>query len=377
VDERSNVLQARSDVTVRFRMRVAAVPLRRVIESPNYRIENVYTVIVDARGGSGAVGLSMLWFLSLPQAKVVLEALRYLAPVAASGGEAAVAARAMRREMNFLGYKGVTVIASAGLEMALRDLAARDGASRPPALRDRVPAYWSGFFSNETIDGWLDEAEIALARGFRTLKVRVGARPPVEDAARIARLRVELPDETRLMLDANQGLEPPDAIELSKRLAEHRIVWFEDPIVHCDYPGLAQVVRESPIPIASGENEYLREGFGELLATGVRYLVADLERVGGFGEWDAISQLARGHGATLTPHLYPHVSIHLSARLDQTETWLEYVDWWEPLGQIPLELADGEALVPEALGLGFEPDAAAIERLALGPWELLAPAEGP
>jgi mandelate racemase len=353
-------------------MRLLGIPLSRPIVIPKYRITSIFTVLCEVGGSrDGPVGRSALWFLATGQAKVVMEALRYLAPLVSPDWDRSRAD--LRREINFLGYKGVSVMAIAALQMAVndRDLRERGEALGKPRLHGRVPAYWSGFYLNDDDKQWAAEARTAVDRGFRAFKARVGSASVDEDVRRIQRLREVLPPGATLMLDANQAWDPSTAIEASRRLQPLSICWLEDPLVHNDYRGLADVVKGSPIAIAGGENEYLHEGFQQLLESGLQYLLADLERVGGFDEWSEVASLARERGATLTPHLYPHVAVRLCAALEQRETWLEYTDWWEPLMEEPLKVDAGDAIPGTSPGSGFDPAPAAVAKYALAPWETL------
>jgi L-alanine-DL-glutamate epimerase-like enolase superfamily enzyme len=349
------------------------VPFTRPIASPIYRFTHLFTVLCEVEDATGATGVGALWFPSDAHARVVLQALRWLAPIAAEHTDAGELTAALRKEINFLGYKGVAVMAMSGLEMALQDLCLRTSYVAPsaPAERTTLPAYWSGFFLNESLDAWLDEAEIASALGFRAFKARLGRPQLSEDLHRVASLRNALPANSTLMLDAHQSWDVAAALQAAAALEPYRITWLEDPLIHTDYRGLASVVRASPIPIAAGENEYLHEGFEQLLETGVSYLLVDLERAGGIGEWWRIADLAHQSNAVVTPHLYPHVALRLCGQLAQTERWIEYVDWWDPLMAAPIEFVDGHAVVPPSQGTGFDVNADAVERFALAQWEEL------
>jgi mandelate racemase len=358
---------------VRFRARPLAVPFTRSIASPIYRFTHLFTVLCEVADATGATGIGALWFPNEAQALVVLQALRCFAATAAAHSDPTELSTALRREMNFLGYKGVTVIAMSGFEMALQDLCKRkshadaDDRIEPPS----IPSYWSGFFLNDTLDDWLLEAERAIGLGFRAFKARLGQPYLRDDVHRVARLREALPRDSALMLDAHQAWDVSTALSAAEQLAPYRITWLEDPLLHNDYDGLTTVVQGSPIPIATGENEYLHEGFEQVLDTGVRYLLVDLERAGGIGEWWQIVDIAHRYGAVVTPHLYPHVALRLCSELAQTERWIEYVDWWDPLMASPIEIVDGQAVVPASTGTGFDVNPDAVERFALAEWEEL------
>ena len=48
----------------------------------------------------------------------------------------------------------------------------------------------------------------------------------------ISTCREALGDSVKIMMDANQGLNVPDALELAHRASSMGIQWFEEPVVH-------------------------------------------------------------------------------------------------------------------------------------------------
>ncbi len=121
--------------TASIRARMLAVPFSRPRSSPNYHFTHLYTILCEVTGDGGERGIAGLWFPRREQAAVVLEALRYLAPIASAHPDPRAAVTALRREMSFLGYKGVSVMAMSGLEMALFDLRLRTGQTTLPPPR--------------------------------------------------------------------------------------------------------------------------------------------------------------------------------------------------------------------------------------------------
>ncbi len=64
--------------------------------------------------------------------------------------------------------------------------------------------------------------------------------------------------------------------------------WVEEPTwPPNDKDSLRAVARESPVPIAAGENEYYVNEFKELAEAGVSYIQPDISKVG--GEWPGSS----------------------------------------------------------------------------------------
>ena len=170
------------------------------------------------------------------------------------------------------------------------------------------------------------------------------------------------------MLDAAQAWTAPEAITAARRLAEFEPVWLEDPVRH-DHPGANAVVLDrAPLPMATGENEFMVTGF-EYLDRRFRYWLPDLQRLGGLDQWDAVVSLAAQRGAVVTPHAFPHIGLQLMSSIPQAVRWVEHLPWWDQLMRAPLRLRDGEMTVTDGPGIGLDFDDDAVEALALTPWK--------
>jgi L-Ala-D/L-Glu epimerase / N-acetyl-D-glutamate racemase len=84
-----------------------------------------------------------------------------------------------------------------------------------------------------------DAAERWWARGFRSLKIKIGGG---EDLERILAAHAGAP-EASLLLDANAGLSVPQALELLEELRRRGVAidLFEQPIAAADWEGLARI----------------------------------------------------------------------------------------------------------------------------------------
>lgn len=89
-----------------------------------------------------------------------------------------------------------------------------------------------------------EEARRWAARGFRMLKVKVGAATVDEDVARVIDVARAAPG-CRLTLDGNGGLSERDATRLVDALAraDVHVAFFEQPLVADDLAGLARLRR--------------------------------------------------------------------------------------------------------------------------------------
>ena len=107
--------------------------------------------------------------------------------------------------------------------------------------------------------------EESLDLGARAVKMKVGAVPTNEDVERVRTVREAIGPDIKLMVDANNAYAAYEAIELARKIEPFDVFWFEEPVAPDDYRGHAQVAKATAIPIASGENEYTRYGFRDLI----------------------------------------------------------------------------------------------------------------
>jgi L-alanine-DL-glutamate epimerase-like enolase superfamily enzyme len=175
----------------------------------------------------------------------------------------------------------------------------------------------------------------------------------------------------RLMVDANCAYRPREAIQLARRIEPYEPFWFEEPIAPDDYDGHRRIAQATTIPLASGENEYTRYGFRDLIATGaVPILNADATHLGGISEFMKVAALAQAHDLEIAPHGEQEVHVHLVAALANGLMLEFYPSAFNPLqetmyhGALRLN-ADGTVSPPETPGLGIDPNEA-----VLGPYRV-------
>lgn len=99
-----------------------------------------------------------------------------------------------------------------------------------------------------------DLAKSIVARGIRTIKVKVGGDLHV-DEERVVAIRQGAPG-VDILLDGNQGYNAPGALRLLQMLERHDIrpVLFEQPVHRDDWDGLVEITARSPVPIAADES---------------------------------------------------------------------------------------------------------------------------
>jgi L-alanine-DL-glutamate epimerase-like enolase superfamily enzyme len=233
------------------------------------------------------------------------------------------------------------------------------------AARDRVPTYASaGMWLSSSIDELQAEAQGFLDQGFRAMKMRLGKATAAEDVARVRAVRDAVGPGVALMADANQQMTVNQAIRLGRMLEEFDLTWFEEPLPAYDLEGVARVAAALDTPIASGETEYTRYGFRQMLEQkSADVLMPDLQRVGGVTEFLRVAHMADAFDVPVSSHLFPEMSIQVLAALGNA-TWLEHMAWFAPLYDGGLAVEDGFVPVPQGPGWGLALDPRALERFA-------------
>jgi L-alanine-DL-glutamate epimerase-like enolase superfamily enzyme len=346
-----------------------SVPLETPIGTAIHRIDTISGIAVFLDTETGVSGEALLWCLEDRRLPVLEAMVKSLAPVVVGRDASEINGiwADMWRDINFFGHKGVTLFGIAAVDMALWDIAgkARDEPVHRllGTTRDRIRAYHSGgLWVSMTTDELVTQAKSYVADGFRAMKMRFGKPTVAEDIERLAAVREAIGPDIDLMADANQGFSVSRAIRQGRAAERYNLVWFEEPVQAYDLEGSARVAAEIDTPIASGETEYARYGFRDMLERkSADVLMPDLERVGGISEYIRVANMAAAFDVPVSPHLYTEHAAQLCAALANTN-YAEYMPWFAPLYREELVFEDGDLVVPDRPGLGFSFDPEALQR---------------
>ncbi|MBX6753079.1 MAG: L-fuconate dehydratase [Thermorudis peleae] len=257
-----------------------------------------------------------------------------------------------------------------------------------------------GYPAYTTSAGWLgysDEQVVALTRealaqGFTAIKMKVGDDLEA-DRRRAALIRSVIGPERKLMMDANQRWDVPEAIAWMRELAAFEPWWIEEPTHPDDVLGHAAIARAlAPIRVATGEHCANRILFKQYLqAQGLQICQIDACRLGGVNEVLAVLLLAAKFGVPVCPHAggvglceyVQHLSIFdfIAVSGSMEDRVIEYVDHLHEHFVDPVVVRNARYQVPERPGYSIEmkPESRAKYRFPDGPvWRELvaARAEG-
>lgn len=192
--------------------------------------------------------------------------------------------------------------ARAGLEMAVLDALAR---------HHRVPLYvlLGGAGTTLEIDMTVTAGDVAhaaqsaraiLSRGITTLKVKVGALGPAEDAARMVAI-YEVAPKARLFADANGGYDVAESLAFLKELerAGVPLALFEQPVPAHDVAGMAEVAKRSRVPVCADESARSAKDVLRLIREGAAHAINIKTMKCGVVEALTMWSLARAAGLEL------------------------------------------------------------------------------
>lgn len=268
--------------------------------------------------------------------------------------------------------RGVFAPALSAVDIALWDLRAQV-AGLPLCTLLGAPArpvaiYGSGRSGNRLGVGELVErTESYVAEGYRAVKLRVGARPPEEDLARVAAVRAAVGDTVRLMVDANERLDLPAARWLAVRLEELGVFWLEEPVPAEQLGAYRMIAQASGIAVAAGEHLVGHQEFVTYATEGAAsVLQPDSALGGGITETLRVCEFASGYGLPVAPHSLPELHVHVAVA-QASVSYVEHFPLLDHLIAEPIAQRDGMAEPPDRAGHGIAWDRAAIAACTVAP----------
>ncbi|MEE2752725.1 MAG: mandelate racemase/muconate lactonizing enzyme family protein [Candidatus Latescibacterota bacterium] len=265
------------------------------------------------------------------------------------------------------GRRGLTTRGISAIDIALWDLRSKI-AGMPlfkmlGGYRDRVPTYIAGGYyeDGKGLKELQQEVSDHVDWGAKAVKMKVGAVSIREDVERVKAVREAIGPDVKMMVDANCAYRWYEAVQMATRIEEFDPFWFEEPVAADDYEGHRRIAEKTTIPLATGENEYTRYGFRDLIATGsVPILNADAKILGGVTEFMKVAALAQAHDLDIAPHGAQEIHIHLVSAIANGLILEFYPKRMDPMwGKVYNETLtlndDGTVSPPEVPGIGIEP----------------------
>jgi L-alanine-DL-glutamate epimerase-like enolase superfamily enzyme len=291
-------------------------------------------------------------------------------------GEDAQAISRIKHKLEFglqnFGRIGPTMYAISAVDIALWDIAAK--AAQQPlvnllggAFATEVEVYAS-LLRYGTAVGAAAATRRAIGEGYRFIKLHETTFSEIAAAVEEAR------GEASIMLDVNCPWSVAEALAMDARLAGLRLLWLEEPIWPPEnFRGLARVRQEKRHRIAAGENAGSLHDFVAMIDAGaIDIAQPDVAKTGGISELLKISALCEANAIEFVPHCAIFgpgqlATIHINAA-QRTVPLLErlYLDFEAEIYGGKTLPRGGKLTVPDAPGLGFEPDDEVLARYRVG-----------
>ena len=267
-------------------------------------------------------------------------------------------------------YRGGPILTSAlsGLEQALWDIKGKalgvpiyDLLGGP--TRDRIRVY-----AHARTPERIREAKAAGYTAFKTgvknaRQSGVIANPRFIDEATeaFAELREAVGKDGDIGIDFHGAISPQNAALLIHRLEPYQPFFIEEPVNCQNVDVMAELAKETHLPIATGERIFTKWGFREILEKGAASILQpDLCHAGGIFEGRIIAGMAEAYYASIAPH-NPLGPISLAAGLQLAASipnflCQEQVTLGEGYLKEPFQVSDGHVALPTKPGLGIELD---------------------
>lgn len=290
--------------------------------------------------------------------------------------------------------------AISGIELALWDLKGKiHGVPVYQLLggrcRDRIRLYRG--IGGSTPQDLANDASLAVMQGFTAVKMNPmpgdNARIPWgrvlrESAQRVEAVRRAVGDEVDIALDPHAEIfETVRSLEVAEVVKPYRPLFYEEALRPENFQSMASLHEKIGIPIATGEMNYTKYEFRNLIAArAADILQPDLLLCGGLLEAKKIAAMAEAHCLTMAPHnpMGPMSTVVCGHFCLSTPNFLilEYrIDSEGPMRNLllkPFTVKDGYLEVPDTPGLGIELNEQAFAGKPLQTWrrQLVVEADG-
>jgi len=219
--------------------------------------------------------------------------------------------------------------------------------------QEKCPIYGSGGWLSYSIAELINEVTDYVERGFQAVKIKVGSPDWRTDLERLKQVRGAVGTNIDIMMDANQGMQLPAAIQLANAARDLNIYWFEEPLHHQNFDGYQTLREQTGVSLAMGEREYDSLPLIQLLQRkAINIWQPDLLRIGGVEAWRESAALAAAYQIPVLPHYYKDYDVALVCSIPNG-AGVESFDWIDPLIDNPMVVKDGYATPHEQAGWGF------------------------
>lgn len=346
-----------------------SIPLERPLITAAFPIPAIDTALMEVTTVGGIRGVA--WSFAFGRGKVAS-----LVCMMEDLGEIAVGSDALDTErlwaklsgaVGFIGQRGLAAAAMSAIDTSCWDIKGK--ATNLPVyrmlggFRSEVETYASqGLWLDRSRDALAREAADYVAQGFKAVKMRAGMADEDEDVDRVRAVREAIGPGCKLMVDVNQAWDLKTTLRMGRRLEAFNLFWLEEPMPFNQIADYSSAAENLHMAVCMGESYYLKDRILEVVRQrATDYVMPDLMRMAGVTEWIKVAHLCEAYAVKVTPHLFMEHSSHLAAACPNV-VWQEYQPWWQPIMEHPIDLQDGNIVLTDKPGFGFELSAKALAK---------------
>lgn len=368
VTERLNTALVASNLTIKsVTLRKVLAPLPKPLKTASGQLTHAAVLLIDLKLSGGLTGVS---YLFSPRADMLNSLAETVSALANSVQDMPCnpldISKFWDRGYLLFGGTGVVTMARAALDMAMWDAISKDqgkpfyqllGGTEAP-----IRAYESSGLGLSDAQEVADEAMAYTRNGFKEMKVRLGYATLDQDIEILEAVRVAVGPDIGLMVDYNQSLSRDAARDRCHALDAFGLLWIEEPLIAQDLEGAAILTDDLKTPIQLGENLFSDIEIARALELkSCDYLMPDVMKIGGATGWLRAADAAQKHAIPISSHLFPEISIHLLAIVENRH-FLEYVNWMDAILEEPLQPENGFVRPSKSPGTGIGWNAAAVAK---------------
>ncbi|HEY4257141.1 MAG TPA: enolase C-terminal domain-like protein [Candidatus Udaeobacter sp.] len=355
-----------------LRVSVLTIPTETPEADGTYEWDSTTIVIVEVTAG-GKHGLGYTYADSAT-AKLIDDKLKEVVV-----GNDAMSVQAtwlvMLRSIRNLGRPGICAMAISAVDTSLWDLKARlldlPLVTLLGQVRDALPIYGSGGFTNYSNEKLQDQLRGWVEQGISRVKMKIGRDAKI-DRQRVPAARKAIGDDADLFVDANGAYSRRQALAQARAFEEFNVSWFEEPVSSDDLEGLRFIRDRAParMDIAAGEYGYDVDYFRRMLDAGaVDVLQADATRCCGFTGFLQAATLCDAHHIPLSAHCAPALHVHIgcaAATMRHAEYFHDHVRIERMIFDGVVEPVEGKLQPdPARPGLGLNLKRADVQKFAI------------
>lgn len=235
-----------------------------------------------------------------------------------------------------------------------------DGVADP-----RIFVYAAGgyYYPGKDLEALKAEMRGYLERGYSVVKMKIGGAPLEDDRRRIEAVLSVLGPGQQVAVDANGRFDLATALAYAKALSQYPIFWYEEAGDPLDFELQAELGKQYPGAMATGENLFSMQDARNLIRYGGMrpdrdYLQFDCALSYGLVEYLRTLEMLTEYGWSsrrCVPHGGHQMSLNIAAglKLGGNES---YPDLFQPYGGFPdgVKVENGYVTLPDLPGIGFE-----------------------